>query len=176
MTSREAVYNQTSEVHTNLLNVFKKNITEETSLPTTGVTNPVNEGTIEEINKHGNDLTVAMIRSLDGMDFADAYKKFTQEYHLLSDSMPAMYNNRVYVEDTALMSGMYAHIGLLIIVKYVYGLEVQGYEDINKIIYDFQEKYKQSTISDKQILFETFGKDCPEGKDIVRYTKPTAEA
>ena len=72
-------------MHTNLLNVFLKNITEETSLPTTGVTNPVNQGTIEEITKHGSDLTVAMIRSLDGMSFVDAYNKFTQEYHLLTD-------------------------------------------------------------------------------------------
>ena len=52
----------------------------------------------------------------------------------------------MYVENTNLMSGMYAHIGLLIIVKYVYDIEVEGYEDINQIIHDFQEKYSQNTI------------------------------
>lgn len=171
MTSRSAVYNHSSDVHTTLSNVFVKNITEETSLPTTTVTNPVNQGTIEEISKVGKDLTVAILRSLDGMEFEDTYKKFTNELPLLTSGMPAMQNNDVYVLNSNLMSGMYAHIGLLIIVKYVYGLDVEGYEDLNSVIAEFQKEYKQSTISDDEKLFERFGNDYPEGTGEVRYNE-----
>ncbi len=89
--------------------------------------------------------------------------------------MPVMQNNDVYVLNTDLMSGMYAHIGLLIMVQNIYGITVEGYTDLDKVISDFQTKFSQSTISNGDLLFAQFGNDYPTMNDPVYYNA-SAEA
>ena len=82
--------------------------------------------------------------------------------------------NRVFVLNSDLMSGLYAHIGLIILVKAVYGISVPGYEDIDKVMNDFQKEFYQSVIVDSEILVSQFGASYPDGTASIYYTEPPA--
>lgn len=124
-----------------------------------------------------SDIDVVIIRSTNSTadNFKVCFDTFTKQYLLLTSGMPVMQNNDVYVLNTDLMSGMYAHIGLLIMVQNIYGITVEGYTDLDKVISDFQTKFSQSTISNGDLLFAQFGNDYPTMNDPVYYNA-SAEA
>ena len=164
--------------------IFDKNVTSYTDLPTTSVTNLINSGSQEAISEVMDKVEVVLMRtdhsSKDDKDHtintgtvkSRSYDEFIGDGtdKLITTSSPAYENNKIYSVESGIMSGLYGHIGLLVILDCVYGIDVDGYTDINNVISDFQEKYNQSEVSgDKSDLIYRFGKDKLDGECIFLY-------
>ena len=167
--SRDSIYNESSAMSDLLDLIFDKNVTSYTNLDTDTVTNPVNTNSQEEIAQVEDKIDVLLMRTdhtgTDGITSvkADSYDRFvgTGGVTLVNTSSLVYQNSRIYSVESDLMSGLYGHIGLLVLVKVIYGIDVDGYEDINKVITDFQEEYGQSEIG------ATSGKSAKDNTDLV---------
>lgn len=175
-TSREAIYNHTSDMSALLEHLFIDNVTSYTDLSTKGVTNLINDNTVEKITDEASRVGVVVLRSISSEDSLSSYKSIYDDMRtsIIPNSMTAYTQNRVFVLNSDLMSGLYAHIGLIILVKAVYGISVPGYEDIDKVMNDFQKEFYQSVIVDSEILVSQFGASYPDGTASIYYTEPPA--
>ena len=182
--SRSSIYNTSSEMSGLMETIFDKNVTSYTDLPTTSVTNLINSGSQEAISEVMDKVEVVLMRTDHSSEKGEndtintgtvksrSYGEFIGDEtdKLITTSSPAYQNNMIYSVESGIMSGLYGHIGLLVILDCVYGIEVDGYTDINNVISDFQEKYNQSEASgDKSDLIYQFGKDNPDGECIFLY-------
>lgn len=179
--SRNSIYNATSAMADLLSHAFANNVTSYTDLPTDSVTNTVNDGAVEAISEVMDRIGVYLMRATNGAlddGGADAEAAADNEYNsyvgspnsnlLVTTDSPAYQNNQVYVIESEIMSGLYAHIGLVIIVSVVYDVQVEGYEDISAAISEFQEKYNQSSLEDGHPLVYRYGADYPaDGDNLV---------
>lgn len=176
--SRNSMYNTASEMSGLMETIFDKNVTSYTDLPTTSVTNMINSSSQEAISEVMDKVDVVLMRTdhaVEGSVAPISYDEFIGNgtNKLVTTSSPAYQNNRIYSIESGIMSGLYGHIGLLILVNCIYDVQVDGYSDINKVITDFQEKYDQSiivtpsageTIESEDVtsdLVYQFGKDLP---------------
>ena len=72
--------------------------------------------------------------------------------------------------NTDLVSGLYGHIGVLLFVTQVYGISVEGYTDINKVIGDFQAWTTLDMVEDKEPIMVLFNNDGTVN-DTVKYAE-----
>jgi hypothetical protein len=138
----------------------------------------INSSSQEAISEVMDKVDVVLMRTdhaVEGSVAPISYDEFIGNGtdKLVTTSSPAYQNNRIYSVESGIMSGLYGHIGLLILVNCIYDVQVDGYSDINKVITDFQEKYDQSiivtpsageTIESEDVtsdLVYQFGKDLP---------------
>lgn len=173
-----SIYNVNSAIAKLYNGVFGKNVTSYTNLSTNSVTNPVNSGSIEAVSDV-MDKVGAFIMRCDlskGESAGDnLYTNYVKNSStaLVTSGSPAYQNNRIFVVNSDIMSGIYGHIGLLLVASLAYGVTVDGYEDIDSMISEFQKKYGQSAIEDGEILAMTYGKDYgTDGNLVVKYTEP----
>ena len=143
---------------------FEKNITEYTNLgsSTTSVSNPVNDNTREELQKVQDKVDcLAMRVNLDKgtSDAVSLFPKLIGDGKIVTASSPAYKNSQIYTVNTNLVSGLYGHFGILLLVTHVYGIEVEGYTDINKLISDFQAWTTLDQIEDKEVILIHFDND-----------------
>lgn len=181
--SRNAIYNTSSAMASLLGNIFAANVTSYTNLSTDSVTNMVTDNTVEAISEHMDKVEVFLMRlgDLDESSADASYNEYvgaTNSNKLVIESSPAYQNDRIYVVESDLMSGLYAHIGLVVIAKVVYGVDVEGYSDLNASINAFQEKYGQESYADGAVLVYQYGANHAVGGDnlILSYTAPAATA
>ncbi len=186
--SRNAIYNTTSAMADLLGHAFENNVTSYTGLPTDSVTNTINDGAVEAISEIMDRIDVYLMRATngaldDGGDEAEAvadnefssYVGSTSSNLLVTYNCPAYQNDQVYVIESGLMSGLYAHIGLVIIVTVVYDVQVEGYEDLNAAITSFQERYNQSSLADGAPLVYQYGANYPvDGTNLILSYTATA--
>ena len=176
--SKNSIYNTSSDLSALMSHAFAQNVSSYTDLPTDSVTNEINDGAVEAISQVMDRIDVYLMRAAAG-DFDDGgseaelvadnqYNSYVGESssnRLVTTDSPAYANNQIYVIESELMSGLYAHIGLVIIVTEVYGIEVEGFEDIDAAITGFQERYNQDSIADGAPLVYRYGADHPATGD-----------
>ena len=168
--SRNAIYNDSSEISNLLGNIFCGNVTSSINLDKSHVTNLVTGNIQEEIARIENDIDVIIIRTdhsgTDGITSvkAKSYDKFVGDgdFALVDTNSSVYKNSRIYSVESDILSGLYGHIGLLVLVKVIYGIEVEGYEDINGVISDFQEEF-----GPRDIGVKSSGKSPKDNTDLV---------
>lgn len=167
-----AMYNVNSAIADLVEGVYGRNITSYTDLSTTGVTNTINDGSIEAVSKVMDHVGVFVMRSvkltkdvadLDMTNFVGTTNK------LVTPDSPAYQNDRILVLNSNLVSGLYGHIGLLLAAQLTYGISVDGYSDVSKVISEFQERYNQSLIADGDVIAVQYGAGMPDGT-VYTYT------
>lgn len=156
---------------------FLKNITEYTDLGSSvsGVSNPVNDGTTEALLKVQDKIDCFGIRlelkkDTKVADIESVADTYLGDGKILTSASPAFTNEKIYVFNTDLVSGLYGHIGVLLFVTQVYGISVEGYTDINKVIGDFQAWTTLDMIEDKEPIMIHFNNDGTI-KENVKYAK-----
>lgn len=153
----KSVFNHTSAISETVGNAFGKNVTSYTDLSTKGVSNTLDDGTIEALSKVQDKIDVVALRVNITKD-ADviakkAYDIFVNETDgVVTDASPAKTNGKIFVINTNLASGLYGHIGVLLFASKAYGIEVDGYSDFSKVIKDFQEKYHIDMIAKNEAI------------------------
>lgn len=181
MATSNAMYNSTSAIAELLSHAFANNVTSYTDLSTDGVSNAINDGAVEAISEVMDRIDVFLVRATSGSlddggeeaeavadNYFNSYVGATNSNLLITDNSPAYQNDQIFVIESELMSGLYAHIGLVIIVNLVYGVEVEGFEDINAVITEFQEKFSQSSLTDGQTLVYQYGANMPvDGENLI---------
>lgn len=176
--SKNSIYNTSSDLSALMSHAFAENVSSYTDLSTDSVTNEINDGAVEAISQVMDRIDVYLMRAAAG-DFDDGgseaelvadnqYNSYVGESssnRLVTTDSPAYADNQIYVIESELMSGLYAHIGLVIIVTEVYGIEVEGFEDIDAAITGFQGRYNQDSIADGAPLVYRYGADHPATGD-----------
>ena len=144
---------------------FLKNVTEYTDLSAsvTGMSNAINDGTTEALQEVQDRIHCFAIRlnlDDDPVDGAESvFAKMVGAGKIVTSTAPAYTQGKIYVVNTDLVSGLYGHIGILLLVKYAYGVEVEGYGDINKVINDLQTWTGVDMIEDGEYIFFQFNSD-----------------
>ena len=160
-----SVINEKSGLSEILAPYFTKNVTEYTDLGSSvsGVSNTINDGTTEALQKVQDKIDCFAIRLDLNKDAVSNSVSVVNGYlgdgKIITSAAPAYANNKIYVINTDLVSGLYGHIGVLIFVTKVYGIEVEGYTDLNKIIDDFQDWTTLDMIEDKEYILLEFNGD-----------------
>lgn len=174
-----ALYTKNSALSKLYEDVLGENVVSYTDLDQSSVTTTVNEGAKEALAQISDKIQTTVIRcsmTSDASASDSLFIKYVGDDGVIGTACPAYTDNRIFVVNSDLMSGIYGHIGLLVVAKLVYGIDVEGYEDVNKVISDFQEKYEQDQIDDGAIISVSYGADYGIGNGIVsKYTEP-AEA
>ena len=166
--SRDAIYNQTSALSDTFKTIFSDNVTSMTDLPTTGVTNTINDGCIEAIREVESQVNNLIVRATSGdvssSEFLAHYNNFVGDSKLIRPTATVATSNDVYVVANALCSGLYAPIGILLMAEKIYGIEVSitldldgektytGLDDISSLITDFQKCYHLVDFEDTNVL------------------------
>ena len=160
-----SVVNEKSGLSELLAPYFLKNSTEYTDLGSSvsGVSNAINDGTTEALLKVQDKIDTFAIRmdlNKNAVSNSESvFAGYVGDGKIITSASGAFKDNKIYVINTDLVSGLYGHIGVLMFVSHVYGIEVPGYTDINKIIDDFQDWTTLDMIEDKEYIFLQFNGD-----------------
>ena len=168
-----SIINEKSGLSEILAPYFTKNVTEYTNLGSSvsGVSNKVNDGSTEELQKVQDKIDCFAIR-LDlnivksdkpydpvTKDAIPSFNGYVGDGKIVTGTSPAATNGKIYVINTDLVSGLYAHIGILILVSQAYGIEVEGYTDLSKVIDDFQTWTTLDMIENGEYTYLQFNGD-----------------
>lgn len=165
-----AIYTEKSALSKLYEGIMGTNVVSYTDLKQDSVTTPANDGAKEVLAKNSEKIQTVIIRCTMTEDTSASdslFLKYVGDNGIIGSTCPAYTGNNIFVINSDLMSGIYGHIGLLIAAKLVYGLDIPGYEDISKVISDFQDKYEQDQIEDGAILSVSYGEDNGVGHGIV---------
>lgn len=171
-----SMYNVNSAISALYEGAFGRNVTSYTNLSTASVLNVVNDGSIEAVSKVMDKVQVFIMRSSD-IDNGDAlyadYVGSASSGCLVTTTSPAYQENRIFVINSDIMSGLYGHIGLLVAATMAYGITIGGYGDVNGLVHGFQEKYGQALIEDGELLALQYGAGYPaDANGELRYSSP----
>lgn len=171
-----AIYTEKSALAKLYEDIMGANVVSYTDLKQDSVTTPADDGAKEVLAENANKIQTTIIRCTMTSDTSasdNLFNKYVGDSGIIGTDCPAYANNRIFVINSDLMSGIYGHIGLLLVAKLVYGIDVPGYEDINKVISDFQEQYEQDQIKDGAILSVSYGVDHGDKNGVViNYVQP----
>ncbi len=171
-TANGSVINERSGLSEILAPFFEKNVTEYTDLAASvsGVSNPVDDGTKEALQEVQDKIDCFGIRldlnpgtkkspKTPVPDAEAAFAGYVGDAKIVTAESGAYKNNKVFVINTDLVSGLYGHIGVLIFVSQAYGVDVEGYTDLNKVISDFQAWTGLDMIENKELVYISFNND-----------------
>ena len=170
-----SIYTEKSALSKLYEGIMGTNVVSYTDLNQDSVTTPVNEGSKEVLAQNAEKIQTAIIRCTMTADTAASdslYNRYVGDDGIIGKNSPAYTDNKIFVINSDLMSGIYGHIGLLLVAKLVYGIDIPGYEDINKVISDFQEKYEQDQIKDGAILSVLYGVNYNDTGVVTEYVQP----
>lgn len=180
------VYNTSSAASSNFEQVFGKNITSYTDLSTKGVTNSFDStNTIEVIQEVQDKVQLLVVRpgasdvAISAYD--TAYGKIVKGdgSKPLTQSATAVKNDKAFVMNSNICSGLFMPIGLLMLSEEIYGdISVElsfgdttktytGLSEITTLINDFQESYKQSTLKPGNVILAQYVHDSYSGTAVV---------
>ncbi len=161
-----SIVNERSGLSEILAPYYNKNVTEYTDLAASvsGISNAVNDGTTEALQPVQDKIDVFAMRmklskATEVTAAATEFKEYVGDGKIVGPDSPAYQNNKLFAINTSLVSGLYGHIGILIFVKLAYGVDVEGYNDINKVLSDSQAWTGLDLVKNKEVIYMTFDSD-----------------